>query len=304
MIYDITSIGSAGVDVFVKAKHNQKKHHNHIDVCYPLGSKIIVDKLIFTTGGGGSNTAVSFSRLGLKTAFIGLRGKDINSKLILDELKKEKVDFLGNIKEGHTGYSVVLAGDRDRTILVSKGLNNGLSFEELKLKNWETRWLFISAMLEKSFKTSLKLIELSKKKGSKIALNMGPYLAKKGLKRLSRILRNSDLLFLNNEEGIELTSKNNPQEMFEVLKKYTNGTIIITNGPNRIYVQSDNQIFTRLPNKIKPIDSTGAGDAFSSAFTYSIIMGKSIPECILAGLKNSQSVIRKIGAKNGLQRKL
>ena len=85
-MYDIITIGSASIDVFVKAKNDVEKHKGHYDILYHLGEKELVDKINFSTGGDGTNTAVAFSRLGLKTGFIGVVGdglwkRDLNRKL-------------------------------------------------------------------------------------------------------------------------------------------------------------------------------------------------------------------------------
>jgi len=67
---------------------------------YPVGGKMLIKDLKFDVGGGGTNTAVAFSRLGLKTGCICEFGKDENGRKILDLLKKEKVKFLGKIVGG------------------------------------------------------------------------------------------------------------------------------------------------------------------------------------------------------------
>src|SRR3990170_4582134 len=112
-MYDVITIGSATVDVFantdselidIKTKDSEMKF-----LCYHTGSKILIKQLNFTTGGGGTNTAVSCSRLGLKTAYLGNVGNDENGKKIIDELKREKIDFIGTSDKVHkTNYSIVL----------------------------------------------------------------------------------------------------------------------------------------------------------------------------------------------------
>ena len=92
-MYDIITIGSASIDLFIKTEGEIRKHHDHLDICYHLGNKLLVKDLIFSTGGGGTNTAVAFSRLGLRTAFIGVVGADDNGEIILRELEKERVNF-------------------------------------------------------------------------------------------------------------------------------------------------------------------------------------------------------------------
>ena len=95
--YDVIAVGSATVDVFVETHDEdvidiRTAHSEEIYTCFELGSKILIDHLEFTTGGGGTNTAVSFKHLGLKTAYLGNIGKDINGDKILRMLKKYKID--------------------------------------------------------------------------------------------------------------------------------------------------------------------------------------------------------------------
>ena len=66
--YDIITVGSSTVDVFAHTDPSQAellRVHDHTDVAYPLGAKILIKEIHFFTGGGGTNCAVSFSRLGL-----------------------------------------------------------------------------------------------------------------------------------------------------------------------------------------------------------------------------------------------
>lgn len=302
MTYDIITLGSASIDAFVKTKSEIVKHHHHLDLAYLLGGKILIDELIFTTGGGGTNTAVAFSRLGLKTAFLGCLGNDENGEVILKELKKEKIDFLGKIKKGQTGYSLILAGAADRTILTHKGVNDDL--EEKDIPKLSTKWLYVSTMLGKSEKTLFFIIPKLKKQGIKIALNLSQYLAQQGTKKLSPLLKSADILIMNKDEAHILTKKKEAKQMLITLSKSCKGIIVITDGENPIHVLSNNKFYLKKIKKIKPIDSTGAGDAFASGFIYSIIKNKPINTAITNGCKESASVLKNIGAKNILLRRL
>ena len=65
-MFDIITIGGAAEDVFIRTKNPEiiKKDHLH-EVCYPIGTKVLVDEIFFDTGGGGTNSAVSFPKLRL-----------------------------------------------------------------------------------------------------------------------------------------------------------------------------------------------------------------------------------------------
>ena len=88
MTYDVITVGSALSDVFVDTGLKTMKSHNKRLIAYPVGFKIAVKEIKFSIGGGGTNTAVGFARMGLKTAFLGKIGNDQTATEILNLLKK------------------------------------------------------------------------------------------------------------------------------------------------------------------------------------------------------------------------
>lgn len=305
-MYDIITLGSANIDLFVKTKSKPevRKHFQHTDIAYHLGDKLIVEDLEITTGGGGTNTAVAFSRLGLKTGCICALGKDPNGQYILNELKKEKVVFLGKIKEGNTGLSIILPGAKDRTILAYKGVNNFLRINDINLQKITAKWLYVSSMLGQSLETSEKIIQIAKKKGSKIALNLSQYLANQGLNKLSNMLSSADVIFLNRDEAQILTGKKRISDMFHSIYNYTTAIVVITSGSGDIYASDSLKNYIKKVHPINPVDTTGAGDAFASGFIYGLMKSANIHYAMECGHEEALSVLKYVGAKNNLLRKI
>jgi len=304
-MYDTITVGSATFDVFVNTKSELikiKTSSSEDDlIAYPSGSKILIKELRFTTGGGGTNTAVSLARLGHKTAYLGSLGNDENGKKILDLLKKEKIDFIGVLSKEITGYSIILDSiEHDRTILTYKGANDKLRFSDINLKKLKTKWFYFSSMISESFKTLEKLAEFAEKNNIKIAFNPSTYLAKKGKNYLKKILTRTTILVLNNEEASLLVGKNNIKIMLKKLCELGPRIAVITNGKKEINAYDGKNIYTMIPNKIKVVESTGAGDAFASSFLSGMIKKSNIEFALKLGLVNSESVIQHGGAKNKL----
>ena len=305
-MYDIITLGSANVDLFVKTKTKPeiRKHLAHEDIAYHLGEKILIEDLEITTGGGATNAAVAFARLGLKTGCICALGKDIYGKHILSELEKEKVTFMGKSKEGRTGLSIILPSAKDRTILAYKGVNNNLHVNDINLERIKTKWLYVSSMLGQSHETAEKIVHLTKKKGAKVALNFSLYLAQQGLDNLSHLLSSADVIILNKEEAQALTKKYFIKDIFSKLYEHTNAIIAITSGSGDIYASDGLRGYVKKIHPINPVDTTGAGDAFASGFIYSVMKNPSIHYALDCGHKEALSVMGQIGAKNNLLKKL
>ncbi len=298
---DIITIGSATIDFFIKTdiktlKIRVKKDQQEY-ISFPLGSKILIKESSNHTGGGGTNTAVTFAKSNLKTGFLGNIGADHNGELILKELKKDKIKFLGKI-HGKTGHSIILDANNDRTALVYKGCNDKMPIEKSKIKRLKAKWFYIASVTEKMFDVAK---EISKKK-SKICFNPSSYVVKKGLSYLRPILKNTYCLILNDEEAKILTDKDDIIENLKFLKKKIifDGIVTITAGKKGVYVYHDNKSYFLKANKTDVKESTGAGDAFASGFISGLIKKHPIEFCMKMGTLNAEHTIQKLGAKEGL----
>ncbi|HLC50280.1 MAG TPA: carbohydrate kinase family protein [Candidatus Nanoarchaeia archaeon] len=303
-MYDIITIGSATLDVFARTRFSEiikiidPKGETDL-LAFPVGTKILIDELDFTTGGGGTNTAVALARLGHKVGFVGKLGDGTNSEFIHSSLRKEKIDLLCSHGKGNSGYSVILDSiEHDRTILAYKGVNNDLKNSDVPYKKLKAKWFYFGAMMETSFQTLEKISEFAKKNKIKIAFNPTSYLAEKGTSYLKKILANTELLVLNKEEAETLAGKGKIEDVLQKLHKFGPKIVAVTDGKNDIHVLYDNHIYTSRPPSVKVLDSTGAGDAFASSMLSGILKKNDVEFAIRLGIVNSMSVITHYGAKN------
>ena len=298
-MYDVITFGSALVDTFVYTGMHELKSKGKKFIAYNIGEKFLITETEQFTGGGGSNTAVSFARLGLKTGIITKLGNDSVGEVVLKELKKEKIDFLGKKIKGKSAFSVVLDSfERDRTILTYKAITNNIGMNDLKLK--PTKWLYFSSLMGRSHQTQEKLARIARKKNIKVAYNPSSYQTAKGRNYLKTMLRYTSLLVFNMEEAKMISKKKKVSEILIDLHSLGPETICITDGKNAVYVYNDNKFYKAKPNKMKVLERTGAGDAFASGFVAGIIKCKTVEDAIKLGITNSESVIQYRGAKNKL----
>jgi len=302
-MFDIITFGSAVIDIFVDTDVKEKGKL----IAYDIGSKVLIKDLKFNIGGGGTNTAVAFSRLGLKTGYIGKIDNDFGGMKILDLLKKEKIGFLGKVETNTNilgGYSIILdSKENDRTILTYKGLNDSIKFSDFRNKQFQTRWLYLSSLLEESFKTQKDLSEYLYKEGVKIAFNPSEYAIK--VLDLMPILRFTEVLILNKEEAELLCKKNKVREkdLLKGLHSLGPRIVVITNKDKEVFAYDGEKKYSITPHKIKIRERTGAGDAFAAGFVAGQIREKSIEDSLNLGLQESESVIKHQGAKIGLIRR-
>lgn len=302
-MYDVITSGSATVDAFIQTGDKLFRGSDGV-VSVPFGSKIVVDDIMFEVGGGGTNTAVAISRLGLKVAFLGKIGRGTNSERVMRHLRKEKVDTsLVRRGTGRTGFSVVLDAYRhDRTILTFKGSNDQLHFSELNLKKLKTKWFYLCSMMNESFKTIERLALWAKRHNTKVMFNPSSYLTAKGTGFLKTIIGNSDVLVLNKEEAGMLVKQHSMSGLLLGLAKLGPQIVIITDGENGVHLLHQGLAYSVKPHKIEVVETTGAGDAFGSGFLSGYIRTGDIEFSLTLGLITAEAVIQKIGGKHNLPR--
>jgi len=323
--YDIITIGTATRDVFLTSPLfkvlRDKRHLKKIGFatgeaqCFALGGKIEIGEPVLATGGGATNSAVTFSRQGLKTAALIKIGEDQAGKDILEELKKEKISVL-NLLKANTGtaYStILLAPGGERTILVYRGASEDLTLKEISLNSLKSKWAYVSPG-KMSLETISRIFNHFHKNKTFIAFNPSKYFIEMGLKKLKPFLEKTKVFILNREEASYLTGVDyhKEKEIFKKLDESVNGIAVMTDGSNGVLVSDCCRIYKAgVFEEEKAIDRTGAGDAFGSGFVAGLIQTRekcekglcgvdNIEYAIRLGSANATSVIEYIGAKKGI----
>jgi len=329
-MFDIITFGSATRDIILKPKQltqlKYEKQQENNQICFPFGSKIDIQDIYFTSGGGATNTAATFALQGYNVAFCGAIGQDLSGQELVNELKSFKINTSLVVKkqEKATNHSIVILGDgTDRTILAYRGAAELLDEKDIPFKKLKTKWLYLaplSGLLCDKFESILQFAE---EHNIQVAVNPG--MAQLSLPNFSEIAKKINVLILNQEEASFLTKTGAPKDLGarpstnienvsalvpwqrEIFGKITNmchGIVIMTMGGDGVVVSDGKKIYSAKPHVDRIIvDTTGAGDAFGSGFIAEFIKSGDIESSIQLGMANSVSCLSKIGAKNGLLKK-
>lgn len=296
-MFDVVSIGAATTDIFIASSSINLQNNNLV---LPSSSKNEIDSSLICSGGGATNSAVSFSRLGLKSGCISLLGRDPLSSYVLADLKLDSVTpFLTQAKEP-TDFSVIIIGsDGGRTVLT----NRGLTRLESKLIPWskikKPAWFYITS-LEGNINLLEKIIGYALENHIRISLNPGNReLLQKKL--LLPLLSHVDFLLLNKAESELLTSTDISNSSYWPKLISTGAKIIaVTHGRDGAYVtDGSSHLYSPIRNT-SPVDETGAGDSFGSAFVSGLFYRHSLEKCLSWAIHNSASVVSRLGSKPGL----
>jgi sugar/nucleoside kinase (ribokinase family) len=315
--FDIVTVGTATIDVVGKLASTRSSSAKLIKgrQCFPLGAKLEINDFCVASGGGATNTAVTFSRQGLKTAAVFEAGNDVLGDYLIKELRKEKVVvYSSQNKKLPTAGSVILVDSSgERTVFVHRGAANDLTLKEIPLSSIKSKWLYLVPG-GIGVKTVLHLIKYAKSRGIKIALNPSEHLICSKTDLVCDILSKADMLLVNREEAAALSGLPRYQEsaVFKKLDRLVKGILVVTYGNRGAKVSDGRQWWSAgsFKNK-KVVDRLGAGDAFGSGFVAGLIKmnesctkgvchSRAIEYAIRLGSANATSVVEALGAKAGI----
>ena len=298
----IVSIGAALQDVYLIDHDdfgtNSRGYFNQLE----LGTKVDIDTIQFSTGGGATNAATTFARNNHESIFMGCIANDPAGDAIIGSLDTEGIDssYVTYTDRAHTGYSVLLlAPSGERTILTCRGAS--AKFELLNPDDLDTinpDWLYVT-----TFRGNMDMLDLfftkAKSLGAKIMFNPGN-LELQHKRKLLVLLSDVDVLLVNKQEAKKIVDGSTLLELINRVKNYVPTAIITDSHQGAIATDQEEIYRIGLYEDVKVKDSTGAGDAFGSGFLAAYASGKSFKESLVFASANSTSVVQKIGSKAGI----
>ncbi len=323
MNFDVVTFGSATRDIFVRSRALKiiecPDFATGKALAVGAGSKVYVEDLIFSSGGGGTNAAATFSEQGFKTAFVGLVGNDLPGKEIIKEMGMlgAAIDFIKITNKAATPVTIILSAleesapqsfnkKGERSILVYEGASHLLKKEDVpwdKIK--QAKWFYISGLSGESARVFPLIVNFAKENGIKVAVNPGHDQLEKDLAILKSSLDKIDILLVNQEEASVITGIDfkEEEEIFKKFDELVSGIAVMTKGKEGVVVSDGKNIYRAGIPDSGYADRTGAGDAFGSGFVSGIIEKNDIEYAIQLATANATSCVQQIGAKNGLLKK-
>lgn len=312
-MFDVITIGSAVRDIFARTRDiktiKDKKFAVGEAGCFSLGSKLNLEEVNFSVGGGAINTAVTFANQGFQVAAITQIGADPEGQDIREKSMTLGIncDFFSVDKEHATSFSFILSlPDGSRTVFRYKGASWHLKESSVPWSEMRAKWLYINHMAGASHNVLPRLLKTAKENGMKIAWNPGSTQFDKK-KELQQLMNYVDVFIVNQEEASLITgiSFQKEKEIFKKLDDLVHGLVIMTKGKEGVEVSDGKTLWSAGVLLLKKIvDRTGAGDAFGSGFVAALMQKPGdIEYAMQLASANSTGVLTQWGAANGLLQK-
>ena len=311
----ICGIGNALVDSEYKVSEEEIKELNLTKGCMELNDRENHIKLSsrlkkthgtvkMMPGGSVANSLYTLSQFGADVSFIGRVSDDTTGEAFINSLKSIGVGVnIHQVDNGITGECLVLiTPDHERTMYTHLGVSSQLNVEDINqdvIKDSE--YLLVEGYLvtsDETKKVASHSLDIATKHGVKKIITLSdPNVVKFFRDNILELLDKSfDIIFCNKQEALNISMSNNMDDAVDFLKKYAH-EIIITCGEDGACVAIGSEKLYGIPDSVKPVDLTGAGDMFLAAYIFAKVKDESVIDRIKFANTCSGDVIQTYGAK-------
>lgn len=288
----IVVFGSNVLDLFIHLPDLPKKD-----------TAVFLDNHDEAPGGKGANQAVAAARAGADVRFFGALGKGGHGRQMLENLQEQNINTSGiEILDMPSGLATIFVDEEDGThkVVVSQGAN--LKARQISVPdNLLTKDTIVLVQGELPMVETEALIARAKKSGARTVMNFAP--ATQALS--TEMLQNLDYIILNEHEadlvgqsqGMQTQDKAAfAKELYDRFKLVT----LVTLGGVGSLVCSGEGVLMVPPLKIKPVDTIGAGDAYTGYFCAALDQGKDFETALKWATVAGSLACTKVGAQTAL----
>jgi ribokinase len=262
-------------------------------------------KIVQRPGGGGANVAARLVEQGVPALLVARVGEDIPGQAALGELRRAGVDLEVAIDSLHaTGSCVVIVEPGgERTMLPDRGANAALEPSDLPIDEFaEGGHLHLSGytLLDPGSR-SAGLVALEHARAAGMTISVDPASAAPlqavGAHTFLGWTRRASLLLPNAEEAAVLTGARDPEAAAWVLARDGREVVITLGKEGALWSDGQRVERAKASPTPGPIDSTGAGDAFTAGWLASRLRGAEPAEALAAANFAAAQAMQGAGAR-------
>ncbi len=237
-------------------------------------------------GGSSLNTALALGRLKSKVFFYSRISNDYFGKMIFDHLKKSNVN-VSLIERTNDQSTIAIVVNKKKPEFSIHFMNTAsINFKSFKInKNYLNKIKFshfssISLALSPSAETHIKLMH-HLKRNTKSIISIDPNVRPSVIKNKKNYLQNfkkfmkyADIIKMSNEDFSYISKNKLDSQVRYWLNKYSIKIFIITLGDKGSILYTNKYKIFQKTEKIKVIDTVGAGDSFIAGVIAYLDMNK------------------------------
>jgi ribokinase len=246
-------------------------------------------------GGKGANQAVAAARLGAHVVMVGVVGDDDLGRAARADLAQEGVD-VDEVAVGskHTGVAEILIDETgENLIAVATGANDELTADRVtaSLHGIDVRDAVVLSVLEIPMVAVSAAAAVAAERGWPFVLNPAP-----AAPLASDLLARCDVLTPNEHEVDRLGYGGT----LELLAAGARAVVVTRGAAGADLVLADRPAHHQPAFRIEPLDTTGAGDAFTGALAWALAGGNDLEAAVETAAAAAALSTRSRGARSGM----
>jgi len=310
----IIGMGNALVDVLTILKSDRTlKEFDLPKGSMQLVSKEFSNRLLAGTlglrrqqssGGSAANTIHGLAHLGMETGFVGKIGKDNLGKFFEKDLKENNITPVMFHDLEETGRSIALVSkDTERTMATYLGAAGDLHEEDIDSDIFKGyKYFHLEGYLVQSKALIRKAVRVAKAHDLIISLDMATYnIVSENREFLEKLIREYVDILMANESEAEALTLNKNDKALDIMADMAE-VAVMKMGKHGSMIKRGSEECTIGIEKVKSIDTTGAGDLYAAGFLYGYCNEQSLEICGKIGSILGGHVTEMIGAKMDQQK--
>ncbi len=253
------------------------------------------------SGGSAANTILGLAKLGLHCSFLGKIGTDKLGKFYTHTFSDSgvMVDKFKYCDSDPSGRCLsMITPDSERTCRTYLGAAMNLSPNDIDEHDFnDCSHAHVEGYILFNRDLTFEVLQSAKNKGCTISLDLASFEVVNGNKDiLNDILENYiDFVFANEDESKAFCGTDDLMQGVNELGKYCDVAVVKAGADGSIIKYKDNVVKVEA-DKVKAVDTTGAGDLWSAGFLYGFFNDWDLRSCGLAGSKLGAEVVQQTGA--------
>ena len=235
-------------------------------------------RLIGRSGGGSAaNTVYALARMGYRTGFLGVAGKDDTGDFVRSSMPG--VD-MGHVKRyQRTGLCISLLARGDRSLMLLPHANDFFSFTEDDVGYVNSaKFVHLSSFVGDNALGFQKRLVAQLDEGIYVSFAPGELYARRGIPALRDILKRTRILFLNEREVMLFTGLG-PREGSRAMLETGPSIVACTMGEKGSLIISRHSDIEVPAKRTVVVDKTGAGDVYAAGFLAGYLDGATLEVC-------------------------
>lgn len=284
----ILVVGSAVVDVVIQ-----------IDALPKTGEDVMGTHKQTIVGGCAYNVQQVIGHFGLTNTLFTPIGKGTYAEIIRDEFLKKEIPVLLEDLSQDNGWNISFVEcSGERTFLTIAGIETHWKdewFDHLNLSEFD--FIYVSGYELEGPSGNVLVEQLVKKKApyTKLVFDPGPRTDFISDSVMNAILTAGTIVHCNDSELLTLIPNETIENAAAKLHALTNEAVVVTLGKYGSYYLDKDKSGHLSTEKVKVVDTIGAGDSHTGAFISGLASGLTIGEACLLGNEVSTKVVQQSG---------